>query len=244
MSGREYVERTAEQEIEVRGLRLAPSASNPKGSRAPGLRMALCEWCARPRLSDPHPTHPSSSCLTNRDSRVPSKPASVGAYRVARFSRTTLCKVVSSGLRREKVGGLPPGQIEAGGLASGIGGLADTSHGFRPSGAIVFQSPGCRPSATPDVVDGGVLAKSTKAASGAFELKSIIGAGFPPAVRFRPDQDHRLSDIASQFTSRGDARSLGLRRPGWTRVCPIPPEARSHPGGQASARPASTCRWT
>jgi hypothetical protein len=36
-----------------------------------------------------------------------------------------------------KVGGLPPGRIEAGGLASGIGRLADTSHGFRPSGAIV-----------------------------------------------------------------------------------------------------------
>ena len=33
---------------------------------------------------------------------------------------------------------------------------------------------------SPDVVDGGILAMITKAASGAFELKSIIRDGSPP----------------------------------------------------------------
>ena len=45
------------------------------------------------------------------------------------------------------------------------------------SGTATFN---VRLSATPDVVDGGILATITKVASGAFELKSIIGAGFPP----------------------------------------------------------------
>jgi len=37
-----------------------------------------------------------------------------------------------------------------------------------------------RLSVTPDVVDGGIIATITKAASGAFELKSAVGASFAP----------------------------------------------------------------
>ena len=56
--------------------------------------------------------------------------------------------MVSSGRRRAKVGGLPPGQVEAGRLASGIGRLADTSHGFRPTSPSGFRLPSYRTPAT------------------------------------------------------------------------------------------------